>query len=211
VSVQVKICGITQELDALAAANAGADAIGLVFWSGSKRAVSLEKAAEICSIIPPLLTVTALMVDPTAEEVEELLESLPINLIQWHGNEAPEFCEQWRVPYIKALPGHICGKLEAVMADYPGARGFLLDAVANGQFGGTGHRFDWDLIPSVRSRPIILAGGLNPANVAQAVTKVRPSAVDVSSGVECSPGIKQAEKIQQFISAAREAAEAVTL
>ena len=207
-SVQVKICGVTREEDALAAANAGADAIGLVFWAGSKRAVSLEKAADICAVLPPFITVTALMVDPTAEEVEGLLNALPINVVQWHGNENPEFCEQWQVPYIRALPGGVCDRLESVMADYPRARAFLLDAVVNGQFGGTGHRFDWDAIPPTRTRPIILAGGLNPANVAEAVMKVRPSAVDVSSGVECSPGIKQPEKIQQFIQAAREAVEA---
>lgn len=210
-SVEVKICGITREIDALAAANAGADAIGLIFWSGSKRGVTLKKAAEICARLPPLVTVTALMVDPTSPEVEAVLEALPINLIQWHGSEAPEFCEQWRMPYVKALPSSACGELEAVMANYPGARGFLLDAVANGQFGGTGHRFDWDVIPAIRSRPIILAGGLNPANVREAVARVRPSAVDVSSGVESAPGIKQPEKIKQFIRAAREAAEAETL
>ena len=209
-SVQVKICGITREIDALAAANAGADAIGLIFWSGSKRRVSLEKAADICAALPPLVTVTALMVDPTASEVEAVLEALPINLIQWHGKEGPEFCEQWRMPYVKALPSSACGELESVMANYPSARGFLLDAVANGQFGGTGHPFDWDVIPAARSRPIILAGGLNPANVAEAVIKVRPCAVDVSSGVESAPDIKQSDKIKQFIRAAREAAEAET-
>ena len=207
-SVQVKICGVTREIDALAAADAGANAIGLVFWPGSKRAVSLETAASICAVLPPLITVTALMVDPTVEQVERVLGTLPINLLQWHGSESPEFCEHWQLPYIRALPGSDSGKLESVMAQYPNARGFLLDAVTNGQFGGTGHCFDWESIPSVRSRPIILAGGLNPANVAEAVIKVRPSAVDVSSGVECSPGIKQPEKIKQFIHAAREAAEA---
>ncbi|MDB4584831.1 hypothetical protein N9164_16905, partial [Draconibacterium sp.] len=124
-SVQVKICGITREIDGLAAANAGADAIGLIFWSGSKRRVSLEKAADICAALPPLVTVTALMVDPTASEVEAVLEALPINLIQWHGKEGPEFCEQWRMPYVKALPSSACGELESVMANYPSARGFL--------------------------------------------------------------------------------------
>jgi phosphoribosylanthranilate isomerase len=208
VSVQVKICGITRETDARAAADAGANAIGLVFWSGSKRAVSVEKAADICAVLPPLMTVTALMVNPTIKEVESLLNTLPINVIQWHGNESPEFCEQWRVPYIRALSGAVCDRLELEMEKYPKARGFLLDAEVNGQFGGTGHRFDWDTIPSTRSRPIILAGGLNPANVAEAVRKVRPRAVDVSSGVESSPGIKQPEKIKQFIDVAREAAEA---
>ena len=208
-SLQVKICGITNEADAVVAAEAGADAVGLVFWPNSKRAVSLERAAAICAELPPFITVTALFVAPSAAEVKAVLDSVPVNLLQWHGDETPEFCEQWGVPYLKAVPAADCSRLEDVMSQYPAARGFLVDAVANGQFGGTGHTFDWDIIPETRSRPLVLAGGLNPANVAEAVTRVRPAAVDVSSGVERSPGVKEAEKVHQFIRAARTAAEVV--
>ena len=207
-SVQVKICGITNETDGMEAVQAGADALGLVFWQGSKRAVSPEKAAAICEVLPPLVTVTALLVNAGAREVESVLESVPVNLIQWHGDEEPAFCEQWGIPYIRAVPATACARLEEVMASYPKARGFLIDSVAAGKFGGTGHTFDWTTIPVSRSRPIILAGGLNPVNVGDAVARVRPAGVDVSRGVERAPGIKEPGKIRQFIRAAREAAEA---
>ncbi|MCH1492061.1 MAG: phosphoribosylanthranilate isomerase [Luminiphilus sp.] len=208
--MQVKICGITNASDARAAAEAGADAIGLVFFPGSKRAVTPEQAAAICEALPPLVTVTALFVNAEAGDVEAVLRSVPVNLLQWHGAETPEFCEQWDLPYIRAVTAEAALSLEDVMVRYPKARGFLIDAVADGQFGGTGHTFDWNVIPSPCSRPIILAGGLNPANVADAVIRVRPAAVDVSTGVERGPGIKDPAKIRQFIRAARAAAEVST-
>ena len=208
--MQVKICGITNASDARAAAEAGADAIGLVFFPGSKRAVTPEQAAAICEALPPLVTVTALFVNAEAGDVEAVLRSVPVNLLQWHGAETPEFCEQWDLPYIRAVTAEAALSLEDVMVRYPKARGFLIDAVADGQFGGTGHTFDWNVIPSLCSRPIILAGGLNPANVADAVIRVRPAAVDVSTGVERGPGIKDPAKIRQFIRAARAAAEVST-
>ncbi len=205
--VRVKVCGITREEDALAAASVGADAVGLVFWEGSKRAVSVESAARICRSLPPFVSVVALFVDAEASKVEKVLSSVPVNLIQWHGRETPEFCEQWNFPYLRALPSSACAALEAEMAGYPSARGFLLDAVHQGQFGGTGQAFDWSVIPGTRSRPLVLAGGLDADNVREAITQVRPAAVDVSSGVESAPGIKDPEKMARFVTAAKQAAK----
>lgn len=203
--MQVKICGITRPEDGAAAASLGADAIGLVFWEGSRRAVDIDGARRICDELPPFIAVTALMVNPTGAEVESVLNSLPINVLQFHGEETPMFCEQWRRPYIRALRAQAGIDLTAEAAKYPDARGFLLDAVHQGQFGGTGQTFDWALVPQSFSRPIILAGGLNPANVEEGICQLKPVAVDVSSGVESSPGIKDHDKMQRFIEVAKAA------
>jgi phosphoribosylanthranilate isomerase len=185
------------------AASLGADAIGLVFWSGSQRSVSIASAGAVCETLPPFMTITALMVNPTEAEVELVLRSVPVNLLQFHGDESPEFCEQWQVPYIRALRVQAGVDLAAEAARYPKARGFLLDAVHKGQFGGTGQQFDWALVPESFNRPIILAGGLNPANVGEGIRRLQPIAVDVSSGVESAPGVKDPEKMQRFIDAAK--------
>lgn len=203
--MQVKICGITRPEDGAAAASLGADAIGLVFWEGSRRAVDVDGARRICDALPPFIAVTALMVNPSPDEVELVLNSLPINVLQFHGDEAPAFCEQWRLPYIRALRAQAGVDLTAEAAKYPHARGFLLDAVHQGQFGGTGQTFDWALVPQSFNRHVILAGGLNPANVGEGVRQIRPVAVDVSSGVESSPGIKDHDKMQRFIEIAKAA------
>lgn len=205
--MRIKICGITRPEDALAACDLGADAIGLVFWSGSKRSVSIDTARAICDVTSPLVTVTALMVDPEPEWVETILSAVPVNLIQWHGAETPAFCEQWQRPYIRALRAEPGVDLGAEAARYPGARGFLVDAVHQGQFGGTGQVFDWSLVPADFSYPLILAGGLTIDNVAAGIRALKPAAVDVSSGVESAPGIKDRAKIERFITAARSAAE----
>lgn len=203
--MQVKICGITRPEDARAAGDMGADAIGLVFWSGSRRAVDTNRALELCAATAPFMTVTALMVNPSVGEVETLLEAVPINLLQWHGEESPDFCEQWRVPYIRALKVEPGVDLRREAERYPSARGFLLDAVHAGRFGGTGRTFDWALAPSDFDRPLILAGGLDPANVGEGIRALKPVAVDVSSGVESAPGIKDHAKMRSFIDAARAA------
>jgi len=210
-ALQIKICGVTRPKDAVAAADAGADAIGLVMWSGSKRAVTLAQARAVCEVVPPFLTVTALLVDPEPSWVEEILTALPVNLLQFHGNETPEFCERWAVPYIRALRAEPGRDLVAEAQRYPAARGFLVDAVHDGQFGGTGQTFDWALLPQHFDRPLILAGGLHVDNVAAGIEKLRPVAVDVSSGVETAPGIKDEHKMRAFINAARAAAQSELL
>lgn len=201
--VQVKICGITRREDGITAAALGADAIGLVFWAGSRRAVTIAQACAICEALPPFIAVTALMVNPSAVDVELVLDNVPINVLQFHGDETPAFCEQWRVPYIRALRAQPGVDLTAEAARYQRARGFLLDAVHEGQFGGTGQQFDWALVPATFQRPLILAGGLNPANVGEGISRLQPVAVDVSSGVERAPGIKDYDKMQRFIDVAK--------
>jgi len=207
VRVQVKMCGITRPEDAVTAVAHGVSALGLLFWSGSSRFVSIEQAREICAVVPPLTPVVGLFVDATEAEVERVLADVPINLLQLHGDETPSFCEQWQVPYIKALKALPGANLLDQAAAFPRARGFLLDAVHNGQFGGTGQAFDWSLVPPEFDRPLVLAGGLNPATVGEAISRIRPAAVDVSSGVEVSPGLKDPEKIRQFMQAVQAAEE----
>ncbi|MDG2412337.1 MAG: phosphoribosylanthranilate isomerase [Halioglobus sp.] len=203
-STRVKICGITREADARAAAAAGADAIGLVFYPDSPRAVNLEQAKEIAENVPPFLTVVALFVDEPADVVMRTLNRVPVDVIQFHGDETPEFCAQFRRPWIKALrmkPGiDVAGEF----GRFAGARGMLLDAWQEGKPGGTGQVFDWSLAAQDNySMPLVLAGGLHPDNVAEAVMSVRPAAVDVSGGVESAPGIKDAAQMHRFISAVR--------
>ncbi len=208
--MQVKICGITRPQDGVAAVAAGANALGLVLWPGSKRAVDLQQASRICRELPPFTTVVALMVNPSGAEVEAAMAALPINLLQFHGDESASFCEQWAVPYIKALPAQAPETLLDCAAAYSQARGFLIDSVHNGQFGGTGKAFDWSTLPRRLPRPLVLAGGLDSGNVANAVRVVRPAAVDVSSGVESAPGIKDEDKMQRFVAAAKTASEELT-
>lgn len=203
--IQIKVCGITRPEDAAQACALGVDALGLVFWSGSKRCVDVEQARDICAAIAPFTSIVALMVNATDALVDRVLEQLPVTMLQWHGDESPEFCERWQAPYVRALPVLPGRDLLADMAQYPRARGFLLDAVHDGQFGGTGQAFDWQALPEAISRPIILAGGLSAENVAQGISTVRPTAVDVSSGVESVPGIKDPIKIERFVTAVRAA------
>jgi len=198
---RVKICGLTRIDDARAAADAGADAIGLVFYGPSPRAVSLETAAAIAAALPPFVTVVGLFVNPTREEVEQTLAAVPLDLLQFHGDETPEFCESFARPYLKAVRVRPDTDLGAFQERYARARGHLFDAWHEELYGGSGQRFDWRLLDAARDGGTrgILAGGLTPANVAQACRMVRPWAVDVSSGVESAPGIKSAELINQFI------------
>jgi len=200
---RVKICGITRLEDALCAIEAGADALGFVFYDPSPRSVGVDLAGSIIERLPPFVTTTALFVDPTPELVERVVQVARVDLLQFHGNESPEFCNGFARPWIKALrmkPG-----LDVVQQSrlYDSGRGVLLDAYRPGVPGGTGESFDWDRIPSELASGIILAGGLDPTNVAEAVRRVRPFAVDVSGGVEAAPGIKSCQKIRAFIDQVR--------
>ncbi len=203
--MRVKICGITRPEDALAAAAAGADAIGLVFWEKSKRAVTVTRAQEICRVLPPFVSAVGLFVNPEADWVDKVTSQVPLDVLQFHGEESPAFCQRWQRPYIKALPVTNAAQLRADMARYASARALLLDAVHDGQFGGTGATFDWDQVPADLAGKVVLAGGLHADNVADGIRAVKPSAVDVSSGVESEPGVKDPSKIQRFIQAARAA------
>ncbi|MES2817700.1 MAG: phosphoribosylanthranilate isomerase [Pseudomonadota bacterium] len=203
--VRSKICGITRVEDALAAAAAGADAIGLVFYPQSPRAVTLAQARAIIAALPPFVTTVGLFVDVDRAELEGLLAELPLDLLQFHGDETPAACAGYRRPYIKALrvrPGEDIG---ARCRDYPQAAGILLDTFVPGVPGGTGEAFDWSLVPTDLPSPIILAGGLSAGNVAAAIRQVRPYAVDVSGGVEASKGIKDAGKLRAFLHEVRAA------
>ncbi|WP_212630348.1 phosphoribosylanthranilate isomerase [Pseudomonas sp. KB-10] len=203
--VRSKICGITRVQDALAAVEAGADAIGLVFYAKSPRAVSVEQAAAIVQALPPFVTCVGLFVNMPRDDVQAVLQRVPLDLLQFHGDESPVDCEGYGRPYIKALRVRPGEDLAATMALYAGARGILLDTFVEGVPGGTGAAFDWSLVPPDVAKPIILAGGLEASNVAAAIRQVRPYAVDVSGGVEASKGIKDADKIRAFVQAVRNA------
>ncbi len=199
---RTKICGITRVEDALDAARAGADAIGLVF-AASPRRVDLGKARAIRRALPPFVASVALFVNPDREEVASVIAEVGPDWLQFHGEESPGFCAGFDRPYFKALrvrPGTDLLQYAALHAD---AGALLLDAWSPDAHGGTGHRFDWALIPPDLPRPVILAGGLDPGNIAEAVRRVRPWAVDVSSGVEAAKGIKDAAKVAAFITEVR--------
>ena len=200
-----KICGITRVDDALACARAGAHAIGLVFYEKSPRHVSIERAREIVDCLPPFVSTVALFVNPQAAEVERVLASMPISILQFHGEEPPEFCERFRLPYLKAVRVKPETDLLQYAALYAQAKGLLLDAFVEGSHGGTGQAFDWSLIPRVLPLPLVLSGGLSPDNVTEAIRRTRPWAVDVSSGVEQAKGIKDAAKIAAFMQGVRNA------
>ena len=199
----VKVCGITRPEDALAAARAGAHAVGLVFYAPSPRHVTPARAAEIIRVLPPFVTTVGLFVDAGAEEVSSTLAEAPVGLLQFHGGETPEFCRQFKRPYVKAVRVKPGVDLLQYARDFYDAKALLLDAYVEGLHGGSGAAFDWSLIPRGLPLPVILSGGLTPENVMDAVRRVRPSAVDVSSGVESARGIKDAQKIAAFIKGVR--------
>ncbi|MBA1229068.1 phosphoribosylanthranilate isomerase [Pseudomonas viridiflava] len=200
-AVRSKICGITRIEDALAAVEAGADAIGLVFYAKSPRAVTVQQARAIIAALPPFITTVGLFVNASRCELNETLDAVALDLLQFHGDETPEECDGYHRPYIKALRVKAGDDIEKACQAYRNARGILLDTYVEGVPGGTGETFDWALIPNELSKPVILAGGLTSANVAQAIAQVKPYAVDVSGGVEQSKGIKDREKILAFMSA----------
>ena len=196
---RVKICGFTRVDDAVCAAHMGVDAIGLVFYPPSPRYVAIEQAQTIVAALPAFTSVVALFVDERESRIREVLERVPINCIQFHGDEPAEACRKYGKPYIKAVRMRSGVDMAGIAAHYSDAAGLLLDAYHPGVKGGTGSRFDWQLIPRQCSLPIVLAGGLEPANARQAVQSVRPYALDVSSGVEAEKGIKDAAKMAAFL------------
>ncbi len=196
---RVKICGLTREADVDAAAAAGADAIGLVFHPASPRAVTPDLARRLCDHLPPFVTVVGLFVDAPQEAVSSVLDRVPLELLQFHGDEDPALCASFGRRWLKAVRMRPGLDLDAVARHYAGAAGLLLDAYDPVLAGGTGQRFDWGRIPATLARRIVLAGGLTPENVADAIRRVRPYGVDVSGGVESAKGIKDRAKIFRFM------------
>lgn len=196
---RVKICGFTRPQDALAAVELGADAIGLVFYPPSPRAVSVARARDIVAGLPPFVTVVALFVDEQEEAVKEVLAEVRVDLLQFHGDETPDYCRHFGKPYIKAVRMAEGVDLAQTAHDYRDAAALLLDAWHPDAKGGTGQAFDWERIPAQCPLPIILAGGLSPANARPALAAVRPYALDVSSGVESAKGIKDYDKMTAFL------------
>ena len=201
----VKICGVSRIEDALAAARSGAHAIGLVFYRPSPRYVIPVQARDIIRALPPFVAAVGLFVDASAAEVRETIAVAPVGLLQFHGSETPEFCRQFGLPYMKAVRVRAETDLLQYARDFQDAKALLLDAYVEGAHGGTGQSFDWSVIPRTLTLPVVLSGGLNVRNVVGAIQQVRPWAVDVSSGVESAPGIKDAAKIAAFIAGVRNA------
>lgn len=202
-AVRVKICGITRLQDLHAACDAGADALGFVFYEKSPRHVTPEVAAALVRALPPFVASVGLFVNAEPAFIERVLQTVPLDLLQFHGDETPVECARFGRPYIKAIRVAADTDLLKCAADFESARGLLLDACVPGVPGGTGESFDWKLIPPDLPKPIVLSGGLNPLNVADAVRQVRPWAVDVSSGVEAEKGIKDPRHLAQFIAKAK--------
>ena len=196
---RVKICGITRLEDALVAVDLGVDALGLVFYAPSPRNVTIATAADVARQIPAFVSVVGLFVNAEPSFVEEVIANVGLSLLQFHGDETPEDCERFGLPYIKAIRVKADTNLVQYARDFTSAKALLLDTYTEGVAGGTGQMFDWNLIPSALPKPVILAGGLQANNVAQAIRQVKPYAVDVSGGVEATKGIKDAQKIAAFM------------
>lgn len=203
---RVKICGMTRVQDVQAACEAGADAIGLVFYPPSPRCLTHAQARALRDALPPFVTPVALFVDPSREQVEQVLEEVRPGALQFHGDEPPEFCERFGLPYLKACRIREGVDLLEYLRPYKGASGWLADAFVEA-YGGVGETFDWSLVPHQRPRPLILSGGLTSDNVREAIRRVQPWGVDVSSGVESAKGIKDAAKIAAFMAEVRNADE----
>ncbi len=204
---RVKICGITRREDAEAVARAGADALGLVFYPPSPRHVEVEQAARIVRGLPPFVSIVGLFVNADRETIDEVLERVPIDLLQFHGNECPDYCAGFGKPWLKAVTMKPGVDLSAEARRYAGASALLVDSHRPGVPGGTGEVFDWRRIPPELAGGIVLAGGLRPDNVAGAVRLLRPWAVDVSGGVEQAKGIKNAALVEEFIQQVKQADE----
>ncbi len=197
--IRTKICGITQVEDALIAAQAGVDALGLVFYAKSPRAVTVAQAQKIIAALPPFVSTVGLFVNASRSEINAILDELPLDVLQFHGDETAADCEGFARPYFRALRMQPGLDIAQLAEQYQSAQGILLDAWVPGVHGGTGERFDWTQIPASLAKPLILAGGLNADNVAQAMQQVQPWAVDVSGGVEANRGIKDADKMRKFL------------
>lgn len=202
---RIKCCGMTRIEDALLAAELGVDAIGVVLTAHSKRQISLERARAIVQAMPPFVTTVALCMDDEANVVQDIIDIVRPSMLQFHGSESDEWCKQFGQPYLKAIAMGEGAAALYQLHDHPHAAGLLLDGHGLGKPGGSGKTFDWSLMPRDLKQPLILAGGLTAANVAHAISIARPWAVDVSSGIESAPGIKDAQKMREFIAAARAA------
>jgi phosphoribosylanthranilate isomerase len=200
---RVKICGITRVQDAIAVVQSGADALGLVFYPKSPRHVTVEQAREIATGVAPFVTVTGLFVNASANLIRQVLTSVPLGLLQFHGQETNDQCNCFGLPFIKSIPMQSGTNLSSLLSPYPDAAGFLLDAWQPETHGGGGIAFDWQQVPEGIHAPLVLAGGLTPGNVAMAIRTVKPYAVDVSTGVERDKGIKSREKIEAFMKEVR--------
>ena len=196
---KIKICGLTNPEDILAVQQQGVDAIGLVFYPPSPRAVTIAEAEKLAQVISPFTTLVGLFVNPDVAFVEEAIQAAGLQLLQFHGDESAEFCEQFSVPYIKAVRVKPDTNFDVLHEHYKSARGLLLDAYKKGVPGGTGEVFNWDLIPQKYRHGIILAGGLNPDNIVAAVEAIHPYAIDVSGGVESEPGKKSTALVSQLV------------
>jgi len=204
-AVAVKICGITRVEDAITAARAGAHAIGFVFYPSSPRCIAIAEAQRIARALPPFITTVGVFVNPEGGCVETVLRQIRLGMLQFHGDEDHDFCESFAVPYLKALRVRRDLDLLQYAASFPTAQGLLLDAYVPGDHGGTGQSFDWSLVPDSLPLPVVLSGGLDAGNVTTAIRRVRPWAVDVSSGVEIAKGIKDQAKIAAFMRGVRNA------
>ncbi len=205
---RIKICGIRRVQDAMLAANAGADAIGLIFYAPSPRAVTLGQAMAVRDALPPFVSTVALFVNTARSEVIDVCASLNPSLLQFHGDESPDYCASFSRPYLKAIRVGAAMKaddLVQLQGEFSTAKALLLDTLSVSQYGGTGESFNWDVIPETLREKIVLSGGLTPINVGDAVQKIRPWAVDVSSGIESGKGVKDPEKISAFMSAVQHA------
>ncbi len=202
---RIKICGITRIDDARAAIAVGVDAIGLVFYPRSPRCLDIERARSIVDQLPPLVTVVGVFVNQTIKQVREIADRASLDILQLHGDETPEQCCRYGQPYIKGVRMRDDVDLTATARAFSDCRGLLVDTYKPGIEGGTGETFSWKRIPATMTKPVILAGGLTPANVGEAIKTVRPFAVDVSSGVEKTPGVKEAREIERLVKAVRAA------
>ncbi len=197
--MRVKMCGMTRSDDIAHAVHLGVDAIGLIFYPKSSRHVTVEQAKTLLKNSPPFIDAVAVLVDPDAELVQQIIEELPIQLLQFHGSESAEFCQQFNKPFIKAIHSNSSAYIQQMTQDYGNARALLLDTPSDTVRGGTGLIFDWGVIPQRLEKPYILAGGLDESNVVDAIKSCHPYAVDLCSGIEASPGIKDHKKMAQFM------------
>jgi len=201
---RIKICGITREEDLHAAVAAGADALGFVFYPPSPRYLDIARAAELVNLVPPFVTRVGLFVNADPQVLADTLAAVPLDIVQYQGDETPEFCEGFGRPYVKVARMRPGIDLLEFARSYPSARGLLLDAFVEG-YGGAGQMFDWSMVPKGLPLPMVVAGGLTAANVGSAIRQLRPWGVDVSSGVEAAKGIKDAQKIHAFVAAVKDA------
>lgn len=202
-NILVKICGVTREKDAHAAVDAGAHALGFVFYPPSSRFIDAERAQSIIDTLPPFVTTVGVVVNQSTQEVQSFLKKVSVNLLQLHGDESPQLCNSYGIPYIKAIRVQSIVQADAVAGKFPDAKALLLDTLMGDVYGGTGESFHWQRLPDSINKPVILAGGLDADNVGEAIRTVRPYAVDVSSGVELAKGKKDAVKINRFVEAVR--------